>query len=76
MNKMKSVRKALGLTTAQMAKCLGVSSTLIVLIENGERRLTEAMDKKLQNIIDDMGADTFEKVRAIQEKYKKEAASK
>jgi len=76
MNMMRSVRKAVGLSRKQMAQKLGVSCSLITMIENGERRITEAMEKKLKNIIDEMGADVFEKVRDIQSKYEKDAASK
>lgn len=75
MNMMKSVRKAIGLSRKQMAQQLGVSCSLITMIENGERRITEAMELKLKNIIDEMGADTFEKVRAIQSKYEKNVKS-
>lgn len=47
----KLMRQAAGLTQRDLAAELGVSTALICLMEKGERRITEPIERKFREIV-------------------------
>lgn len=47
----KLMRQAAGYSQSGLADAIGVSQTLICLIEKGEKRLTERIEKRFREII-------------------------
>lgn len=51
MEKLKEVRKSLGLTQANIAKQLGISESYYSQLENGKRRMSLVMAIKIASIL-------------------------